>query len=84
MDLPRLPLDDDNNNDDNNDDEEGALYCKEQIRRKEKTVSNGNDEINLTNVIQVIMRRDLWDDNRNSSSTFDIYHKSSNRVYMSN
>ena len=76
MDLPRLPLDDDdNNNDDNNDDEEGALYCKEQIRKKEKTVTNGNNEINSTNVIQVIMRRDLWDDNRNSSSTFDIYHK---------
>ena len=74
MDLPRLPLDN-NNNDDNNDDDEGALYCKEQIRKKKKKVTNGNNEINLTNVIQVIMRRDLWDDNRNSSSTFDIYHK---------
>lgn len=77
MDLPRGPLD--NNNDD--EDNDNTLYYKEQIRKKKK-ISNSNNEIDLTNVVQVIMRRDLWDNHYNtssssssSSSLFDKYQK---------
>jgi hypothetical protein len=83
MNLPQL-LPDNNNNDD----DEGTLYYKKRTRKKNTNnnngksviISNSNNDLALTNVVQVIMKRDLWDNHNNtsttsSSSSFDLYQK---------